>query len=384
MTLIFCFTRIFRNSHRQIFGLDRLLEEGYEIILLDMTRLYGAHPTSDDELMLKLRKQCSSKDELVEFRKELQAGPVIYICNDTYLSFAQEAFQILVKDQDRLLAFKTKPSPFQIQTDEGLKLFLKKFFIKSPVSPYVLSKPLYQRSHKYFVPDYFLCTTKHDLPLKALLTVKKDNIIVAHSDDVNEILEDDTEAQKKERIGVFLDQVLPFAYRGEIDEDIYYKNIEETLKKLKEHFELDRIVVAEHPESAALVEELQGRYAGFERRRGRTQNLIKKATYVFAHYSTSIGIAVYYEKPIVLLIDDNLRNVQWISKAINTYRKILNLPVVDMQARELQDLKGYSTDKKFYRNYVRKYMKDSSVNEKSYFYAIRKIEKDLKDDKTFS
>lgn len=377
MTLIFCFTRIFRNSHRRIFGLDTLLKEGYDVILLDMSNLYGGHPTSNDELMLNLREICSSKADLIKFRDKMDSNPVIYICNDTYLSFAHEAFEILVRNQDRLLAFKTKSSPFQIRTDKGIKLFLKKCILKSPVSPFRVSRPLYQSNHKYFAPDYYMCATGYDLPLKALLTVKKENIIIAHSDDVNDILQDKSRMDTQKRIGVFLDQVLPFVYRDQINESKYYENIDRTLKKLKLHFNLDKIVIAEHPESAALVNELRDKFVNFERYRGDTQKLIKNSTYVFAHYSTSIGIAVFYKKPIFLLNDDNLRNVEWIIKAIQTYQKILGLTVVDMERGEIRHLKDWQMDKKLYLNYVEKYMKDSLLNEKSYHYAIKQISGDL-------
>lgn len=377
MTLIFCFTRIFRNSHRHIFGLDTLIQEGYKVILLDLSEMYGGNPTADDELMLELRKKCSSKEELIDFKERFGSSPVIYICNDTYLSFTYEAFEILVRKQDRLLAFKTKPSPFQINTDRGAKLLLKNRIMKSSISPVPLTKPVYQSFRNYFVPDYFMCTTEFDLPLKALLTVKKDNIIVAHSDDVNDILEDVSEVQRQERTGVFLDQILPFAHKGKLDENVYYENLDKTLRKLKNRFGLDKIIIAEHPESAALVEELRNRHVGYERQRGKTQNLIKNSTYVFAHYSTSIGLAVFYEKPIILLTDYNLKKAPWITKAISTYQKILDLPVVDMEERDLAQLENYSVNKNDYRKYITKFMKDSKIDEKSYHYAIRKITNEL-------
>ena len=377
MTIVFCFTRIFRNSHRQIFGLDKLLEEGHNIILLDLSEMYGGNPTSNDELMLRLRKKISDKNELIDFRKSMGSEPSIYVCNDTYLSFACDAFQLLMRRQDSLLAFMTKPSPFQIQKETGMKLLLKKSLMKLPISPKLITKSLYRKTHKYFVPDYFLVTSKFDLPLKALLTVKKENIIIAHSDDVNDILEDETEVQNRERMGVFLDQMLPFAHRGKIDIDTYYENLNRTLKKLKKQFNLDKIVVAEHPESVAVEEELKDKYKGYERYRGSTQRLIKNSTHVIAHYSTSIGLAVYYNKPVVLLIDDNLRKVSWISKAVNTYQRILELPIVDMEKKDISHLDGYAIDKRLYDIYVRKFMKDSEIKEKSYHYAIKRMINDI-------
>ena len=377
MTLIFCFTKIFRNAHRQIFGLDKLLQQGYNIILLDMSEMYGGNPTCDDKLMLELRVQCSDQSDLVQFRKKLAFRPVIYICNDTYLSFARKAFEILIRKQDQLLAFKIKPTPFQTRTDRGVKLFFKRVLYKCPVSIVKISRFIYQKRNNYFIPNYFMSTTRYDLPLKALLTVKKKNIIIAHSDDVNEILEDGSKVQTQKRIGVFLDQILPFASKGRVEEGIYYRNLNKTLKRLEKFFDLEKIVIAEHPESIAFAEELRDKFKGFERHRGKTQQLIKNSTVVFAHYSTSIGLAVFYGKPVVLLIDYNLEKMQWISKAIRTYKKMLELSLIDMGQKDFSHLLNIKVNKYLYRDYVSKYMKDSNLKEKSYHYAIRKIVRDL-------
>lgn len=378
MTIVFCFTRIFRNSHRQIFGIDKLLEQGYQVVLLDLSQMYGGNPTCSDELMLKLREECANETDLVKFREKQNSESIIYVCNDTYLLFAHKAFKILIREQDRLLAFRIKASPFQHDRDKGFKLLIKKASEKFPWLPMHLLKPLYNSFYDYYIPDYYLCSTKYYLPAKALMTVKKENIIIAHSDDVNNILEDTTAVQKEERIGVFLDQILPFVYNDQVDIQKYYDRLDRTLKLLKEHFQLDKIQIAEHPESAALVEELKDKYSGYERYTGNTQRLIKNSTYVFAHYSTSIGLAAFYEKPVILLEDENLRQVEWISTAIHTYKRMLKLPIIDMEDPDMAHVENHPINKQVYRNYVLKYMKDSSIEDKSYFYAINKVVKNLR------
>lgn len=350
-------------------------------MLLDLSQMYGGNPTCNDEFMLKLREECANESDLVRFKEKQDPESIIYVCNDTYLLFAHNAFKILMRKQDRLLAFRIKASPFQHDRDKGFKLVIKKASEKLPWLPVHRLKPLYQSFYDYYIPDYYLCSTKYYLPAKALMTVKKKNIIIAHSDDVNNILEDTTEIQKKERIGVFLDQILPFVYKDQVEIEKYYDRLDKTLKSLKEHYQLDKIQVAEHPESAALVEELKDKYQGYERYTGNTQHLIKNATYVFAHYSTSIGLAAFYEKPVILLEDENLRQVEWISTAIHTYKRILKLPLIDMETREMKHLVNYTIDKQVYRNYVLKYMKDSSIKDKSYHYAVNKIIGDLQKEK---
>lgn len=383
MTLVFCFKTIFRNSHRQIFGLDKLLEEGHKVILLDLSEIYGGNPTSDDELMLRLRKKINDKKDLEAFRDSLNPDPVIYICNDTYLMPVKSAFEIIKRKQDRLLAFKIKPTPFLSKPETGAKLAIKKLVQKLDFLPFHLFKPVYAATHNYYIPDYYMCNTYYNLPPKVQLTVKNENILITHSDDCNKIILDKTPMQDKERIGVFLDQILPIAYKNEPREyfENYYADISKTLNALKAKFNLDKIVVAEHPESVAVAEELKDKYQGFERVRGGSQRLVKDATYVFAHYSTSIGLAVYYEKPVVLINGKNLRKVEHIGVAIKSYEKQLNLPVVEMEKRDLSHLTNYEIDKKLYRLYVKKYLKDSTVEESSYHYAINRIISDINKEK---
>lgn len=47
------------------------------------------------------------------------------------------------------------------------------------------------------------------------------------------------------------------------------------------------------------------------------------------------------------MINDNLRQVDWISKAIGTtYKTMVDLPLVEMGSKDFQQLKGYTNDKK--------------------------------------
>ncbi|WP_424493693.1 hypothetical protein [Salinimicrobium sp. GXAS 041] len=378
MTIIFCFYKIFRNSHRQIFELDKLVQEGNEIILLDLLTLHGKEITADDDFMLKHRKVINSMTELYDFKAGLPDSPVIFVTNDSYLQKLSGIFKIIKRNQDRLISFRIKATIFAYKEDSGLRFWLKKFIEKTKLFPWHKLKVFYDLNHNYYAPDYLMCSTNYYLPLKAYLTVKRKNILVIHSDDVNRIVTDKSEIEHEQKIGVFLDQVLPFAYQGMIDHDKYYENVENTLKKLEKYFNLHKIIISEHPESEAIKDELKGRYQNFERSRRNSQKLIRNADVVFAHYSTSIGMAVYYKKPVVLLIDDHLREITHIENAIGTYEKNLHFPVVDMGENDFSILKDRKIHDFSYSNFIRKYMRDNySVDENSYHYAIKKAASDL-------
>jgi hypothetical protein len=329
--------------------------------------------------MLKHRKIISSKQGLYDFKASLPDAPVIYISNDSYLQKLSGTFDILIRKQDRLLAFRIKASVFTYKKEKGLRLFFRKFIENTAFLPWHLLRSLYLNNRTYYTPDYYMCSTKIYLPLKAYFTVERDNILILHSDDVNRIVADTSIVDGQERVGVFLDQILPIAYRGKIDPDGYYDNVQKTLFGLKEYLNLDKIIVSEHPESEAVKEELKNRYQNFERSRRNSHSLIKNADYVFAHYSTSIGMAVYFNKPVILLIDDHLRQIKHIANAIEIYKQNLHLPVVDMGDNDFGQLDNMEIDKSAYQDYVRKFMRDNyNVNENSYHYAIKRIISDLK------
>ena len=377
MTIIFCFYKILRNSHRQIFELDKLVKEGYEIVLLDLLKLSGGNPTVDDDFILKHRKVINHKSDLHDFKASLKDEPAIFITNDSYLQKLGGVFNILIRKQDRLLAFRIKATVFAYKEDSGVRLWFRKLVERTKWIPWYKLKGIYGLNHTYYAPDYFMCSTTFYMPLKAYLTVKRDNILIVHSDDVNRIVGDNTVVEDRQRIGVFLDQILPFAYRGKIDVEKYYQNVENTLTELKKLYQLDRIIISEHPESEAIKEELKDKYQNFERSRRNSQILIKNAKVVFAHFSTSIGMAVFYEKPVILLIDDHLKEIKHIENAVETYRKNLHFPMVDMENIKFPPLNLKINDT-LYSSYVRKFMRDNSdVNENSYHYAIKKINTDM-------
>ncbi|MFD1096341.1 hypothetical protein [Salegentibacter chungangensis] len=379
MKLIFCFAKILRNSHLEIFELDKLVEKGYDVTLLDLTKLHGGQATCDNEFMNNLITQCNTKEDIIDFVGNLGSAPVIYVCNDEYLTKAFESLKLLVRDQDKVLGFRTKTIPVQHKKLNVFKRVLRAAFRRDG-NFYSLFQKIYKLKRNYLIPDYFLCSTNYDLPLKIALTLKKQNIIIAHADDVNKILKVGSFDESKQRIGVFLDQLLPIAYQNQLPDeyfDHYYEKLRNSLNKLKDVLDLEEIIIAEHPESEIYSEKLTDKFKGYTRVRGRTNELIKSSSVVFAHFSTSIGFAAFYKKPIVILNDRKFEDIERISLAMASFVDILNLPVIDMDSREAGALTDLSVDNKSYDNYIKKFLKDSMVNENSYHYAIKKIHNDI-------
>ncbi|MGY5850477.1 hypothetical protein [Salegentibacter sp. F14] len=379
MKVVFYFAKILRNSHLEIFELDKLVSKGYEVILLDLTKMHGGRATCDNEFMLSLITQCYSKEDLTNFVRNLGSEPVIYVCNDSYLTKPYDSLNILKRDQDRILGFRTKTIPIQHKNLSILKRVLRATFRRDNIFHSLFQK-VYKFKRNYLIPDYFLCSTNYDLPLKIALTLKKENIIIAHADDINKTLKVDSSAKTNQRTGVFLDQLLPIAYKNHFPDkyfEQYYEKLGKSLDALKVEFDLDEILIAEHPESKIYSEKLKDKFKGYSRLRGRTHELIRDSSVVFAHFSTSIGFAAFYQKPIVMLKDRKFEDVERISLAMKSFVDMLNLPIMDMDTRNTKALIDLSVDKKSYDDYIKKFLKDGIVNENSYYYAIRKIHSDI-------
>src|SRR5690606_22442153 len=139
----------------------------------------------------------------------------------------------------------------------------------------------YKWKYDIVIPDYYLFSTNYVIPVKIYLTIKKQNRIVVHSDDYNHILNPAPPViDSKNKIGVFVDQAIPFAIQTHPKiykkEDLpkayiknYYKNVCKTLLYLKKNLELDEIVIALHPSSNLFKKELEGKFFPFRTFEGK-------------------------------------------------------------------------------------------------------------------
>ncbi|TBW25591.1 hypothetical protein [Gramella sp. KN1008] len=211
------------------------------------------------------------------------------------------------------------------------------------------------------------------------MTVSKKNIFVVHSDDVNRILKYKSNVQQyfeNQKVGVFLDQLIPFSYKEKIPEgyeDKYYARLENSLKYMKAKLDLDDIIIAMHPESRIYQQQLKDRFTSFQKSYGKTEMLIDSAYIVFGHFSTSIGIAAFLKKPIIILKDSTLFSIAKIKKLSKEISKELNLSEIDMENNDLLISDNQIPDFKAYNRFIKKFMKDSEVNENSYYHTITTI-----------
>ncbi|WPY99721.1 hypothetical protein [Christiangramia sp. OXR-203] len=389
MKVIFFSPNILRDAHKQIFQLDRLVKEGFDVVMLDATRFYGNKSTATEEIILNNKIECSTEEDFYNFKQSLGKDPVLYVAFDQYMNFAAPILRILVRKQDKVLSYHTKRfSTAQFPTNKLRIIFDKVVKKADKMLPLHLFAPIYRWKYKIFIPDYYLCSTNYVIPTKAYLTIKKDNRIVVHADDINNIIKEKSSTFSEGlKIGVFLDQVLPFQDRlhPKITPpipheyiELYYKNLEKTLWKLKEELHLDKVIIALHPDAVKLEQELADKFKGFDTRIGATNELIKNAEIVFGHSSTALGFAVFYRKPVILFKDEFLmKDFDLIQKFTSFFENALGFKQIYMDKTFKLPEKPFQIDEAKYDDYIHKFLKDNTIQENSYYYAINKIKSDL-------
>lgn len=390
MTLVFFFPKPIRASRRELFQLDRLEKEGYNIVVLDATKYYNKNNFSDQSVIYPNTIDCKTTEDFVDFGKTLLDEPVLFITSDLYVNIASPIFKLLIRKKDKLLAYKTKAFYDGNFSENKTRLFLEKI-IRGLDKNFALNFFSFYYKWKYgiIVPDYYLFSTKYIIPVKIYLTVKRQNRIVVHSDDYNLILNPEPSViDNKRKIGVFIDQAIPFAIQTHPllykKEDLpkgyvenYYQNVEKSLLYLKEKLELDEIVIALHPNSSNFKNELSGKFSEFKTFTGKTPGLIRDASIIFTHNSTALGYAVIFKKPVIIFKDEFVMGEK-IKKATCFFLNDLDMKGFYID-REHEEISNDDVKINFnrYSEYTRNFIKDNDIQENSYYYAIKKITNDL-------
>ena len=394
MTIVFFFPNILRDAHKDIFQLDRLKREGFNLILLDATGFYSNTATATERFILQNRKKCSTMEDFINFREDLPRDPVLFVTFDLYTTFAAPVLDIIIRKEDKLLTYFTKRFS-SVHSPSGVFVdFLKESLHRvHKVLPLHYIKSFYRWKYRMYIPDYYLCSTNFLVPPKVYLTVKKNNIIVVHADDINHVInESKSYIDPQKKVGVFLDQGVPFLdkthpnlYKEPIPDEYrerYYVLIEKTLKSLKKKMNLDEVVIALHPDAVKFEKELEGKFSDFRTFLGATKDLVREAHVVFGHSSTAFSFAIFHKKPLIILTDDFLMEYHYnMRESILFFANELGMKIINTTEEvPVNSISEVPLDSKKYEDYIRKYLKDNDIEENSYYYAVRKIEKDIQHD----
>lgn len=207
--------------------------------------------------------------------------------------------------------------------------------------------------------DYYIVSG-----LKSCQGIEPNKIIYCHNFDYD-LIEDEKYCNKG--YIVFLDEDMPFhidySYFNvtpPVTPENYYFSVNTFLRVFGE-FRKEQVLVSLHPRaefnrSLAMFQ--------FEIIQGDTVDLVKGASMVIAHSSTSIQLAVIFKKPILLLTTNEIEKSLDVQAAIDSFKIELGCTVINTDKSYcLNDLKLEIDEEKynkFFDNYIKSPMSEKN------------------------
>ncbi len=147
----------------------------------------------------------------------------------------------------------------------------------------------------------------------------------------------------------------------------YYEIINKFLSLFEEKTKTN-VVIAAHPRSQ--YENMPNMYNGRTVIKGKTIELIAKSEAILTHASTAVSFAVFFNKPIIFLTSDRMKEEPIYGDRIDNYAAIFNKKSINMDKFLKEDIPlDLTVDEKIYSDYINNYIKiDSSP--KQYFWDI--------------
>ena len=144
-----------------------------------------------------------------------------------------------------------------------------------------------------------------------------------------------------------------------ISVDDYYPLLAKFLNKFAIEIKLP-VLFATHPKTPDhIIEKFPNLLKGIKYQIGNTAELVRNSKMVLLHQSTAFSFAVLFNKPVVFLTSNKLRD-SWIGPRIDNFAKSVNGQIINMdndlnKPLDFQNL--LKIDKSKYKNYLDQYLK---------------------------
>ena len=120
------------------------------------------------------------------------------------------------------------------------------------------------------------------------------------------------------------------------------------------------IIIAAHPRSSFSKD--RNPFPNHKIVFGKTIELVKKSKLTFAHMSTSMNFAIFYNKPIILL--DSNQYSKALRNYIGLWSSKLDLEVINISIDWPLSIPSFKSNQKVYNRYKNNYIKEQSTPEK--------------------
>lgn len=216
---------------------------------------------------------------------------------------------------------------------------IKIFALDSPIlrqflSKYELDSNIVRKVHSFDYYDYLLSNHENDFPKKKYCVFIDEGIIGSCDWDI---------------LGI-----------EKLDERLYSREINKVMCYIESFFNME-VIIAAHPR--VNFEQLKDIYPQKRIIQGKTLQLIQSSELILAHYSTVLGLAAFFKKPILLIETSEMKKNGYFSNCINTMATALGLTPFHLAEEKMDDIGMHlcwSVEK--YEEYVNSYIKSSGVN----------------------
>lgn len=327
--------------------------QGYKVLYWDISRIYFNNKfnvTLSDEAITKIEtyKQLESLIDDTNLKNS------VFITDITYRGKVLKLFRLLSKKKCFMVYFSKSPVILSnaINQSREIKRLRHKTLLIKLFSFKELIRFLSDILSIYFkrfglVKPYNTVFTIGSQGIKTIgkgwfIDFKKSKLIPINSPDYDTYLKTSSELVNFKKYCVFLDQYYPFhpdfkvTGQKSINVDNYYNSLNMLFVDLKNKFDVD-VLIAAHPkaEKYKTINFFDENKIHFN----KTVELVKNSQFVIAHNSTSISYAVLYNKPLIFITSDDMRNVMPGSySSIITFSKVLDSTLINIDTYDIDDV----------------------------------------------
>lgn len=378
MKIIFILGKQFREKILKTMGLD-IMSKYAEISIFDVSSCLksDADVNYQDSIQKFTQLTIIKKINDLEFElSNFHSDTTLVIVLSTDLKQIKPIAKLLKKYNLNYALKNTKSNPFnphkiknKIHTKSIIDNFLIDCFYKLKTWN-ILNSIIKLRWINIYKPKYFLVsteTTKKQINFYNKFTV----FIKSHSDDYDKYLDFINKKYYHElcnyKYGLFIDQYIPFHnetktfYKINLISAEYYSKISDFLLKLKEYLNLQKIIIALHPNAnlEKVKPYFQAQY--FSIISGKTLRYTAQSDIVVGHASTAFSYAILFNKPIMLIKTLDMKRTQY-EYAIDEWANVLNRKP-NLILSNKQDISNfdYGADQRAYLEYLKKYIKNPNT-----------------------
>ena len=228
---------------------------------------------------------------------------------------------------------------------------------------------------KFIGDDYYVITGLEAEKRNPNKSAKK---IFCHAYDFDLFLFEQFPFDGPKKYIVFIDEdeaghvdYLTLDYLPSVTVENYFSSLNMFFSLLEKKYNIP-VLIAEHPRAYYSPVQKENFYYGRVVVHGKTLDLIKNAALVISHSSTSIGMAVLFERPIILLATKEItRNKKRFSE-IQDFSEELGLDIVNADSlTSLEDFKvRFNINSVLYQDYINKYLKHPKSPDGIYSWEI--------------